>query len=133
MNVTSSKRRSRRARLSRGFTLIEVLAAVVFVAIVIPVVMRGFSLATSAGDVAKTKAEAAVLAHSKMNEIVVTRLWQNGVMGGDFSPDHPSYRWAAELKDWDSSTLKELDVHVTWGQPGRERSMTLNTLVETQN
>ena len=117
----------------RGFTLIEVMAAVVFVAIVLPVVMRGFSLATLAGELAEKRAEAAVLAHSKMNEIAVTHIWQNGAMGGDFSPDHPAYRWTAELKDWDMSTLKELDVHVTWGQPGRERSLTMATLLETAN
>ena len=123
----------RGARGARGFTLIEVMAAIVFMAIVLPVAMRGFSLATSAGDLAKTKAEAAVLAHSKLNEIIVTRIWQNGAMGGDFSPDHPNYRWSAELKNWDASTLKELDVHVMWGTPGRERTITLSTLLETQN
>ena len=40
------------------------------------------------------------------------------------------FRWNAELKDWDSSTLKQLDIHVLWVAAGREQNMTLSTLVD---
>jgi general secretion pathway protein I len=122
----------RRPKSSRGFTLVEVMAAVVLVAIVLPVVMRGISLATSLGDTARRRAEAAVLAHSKLHELVVTQGWQMSTMSGDFGEDNPDYKWSAEVKDWDASTLKELDVHVTWGLGERQRSVTMTTLVETQ-
>jgi len=116
----------------RGFTLIEVMAAIVLIAIVLPVVMRGISLATLVGELARRKAEAAVLAHSKLNEIVVTNLWQSGALSGDFGPDHPEYRWTGELTNWDRSTLKQLDVHITWGPGDQKHSVTMTTLLETQ-
>ena len=119
-------------RRQNGFTLIEVLAAIVLTAIALPVIMRAFSLSTSVGDLAHRRAEAAVLAHSKLNEIVATNLWQSSNLAGDFAPDHPEYHWTAELVNWDSSTLKELDVHVAWGSGDAKHTVSMSTLVETQ-
>ena len=117
-------------RMTRGFTLIEALAAVVFVAIVLPVVMQGFSVATSLGESAKRNAEAATLAHSVLSELAVTKAWQTGTLSGDFGEDHPSYAWKADLQSWDSSTLMQLNVHVLWTSGGREQVVTMSTLVE---
>lgn len=119
-----------RRRHSRGFTLIEALAAVVFVGIVLPVVMRGFSLATQLGEAAKRRAEAATLAHSVMSELAITRAWQTGTLSGDFGDDHPEYHWQAELKAWDDSTMLELDIHVLWNSAGNEQRITVSTLVD---
>ena len=115
----------------RGFTLIEVMAAVILVAIVLPVAMQGVSLAASVGTLARRKAEAATLAHSKLSELVATGEWQTVALNGDFSPDHPEYRWTAEMQAWDTSTLMELDVHVLWTAGGRQQQVTLSTLVDT--
>ena len=116
----------------RGFTLMEVLAAVVLLAIVIPVAMRGISLAMSVAEVAKHKAEAAVLAHSKLNELQATRGWQSGNLSGEFGPDHPEFRWQAELAGWEAGTLQQLSVQVTWTCGGREQQVSVTTLVDTE-
>ena len=119
---------------SGGFTLMEVLAAIVLIAIVLPVAMHGIGLAASLAGAARNKAEAAVLAHSKLNELQVTRAWQGGILNGDFGDDHPGFQWTAELDEWDASTLKQLDVHVLWtagGRPEKEQ-VTVSTLVETE-
>ncbi|HYG76474.1 MAG TPA: type II secretion system protein, partial [Planctomycetota bacterium] len=120
-------------RRPHGFTLIEALAATVLVAIVLPVVMHGFSIATSLSGAAQRKAEAATLAHSVLNELVVTREWQRGVLSGDFGEEHPEYRWEAELLDWDSSALQQMNVHVIWKSGVSEQSITLTTLVNTES
>jgi len=119
-----------RRRHARGFTLIEALAAVVFVAIVLPVVMHGFQLATSLGEAAKRRAEAATFAHSIMSELAITRAWQTGTLSGDFGEDHPEYRWQADLVPWDDSTMLEMDVHVFWNSAGNEQRITVSTLVD---
>lgn len=123
-------KRAPASRHRRGFTLIEALAAVVFVAIVLPVVMQGFSVATAAGEVAKRRAEAATLAHSVLSELAVTKEWQTGNLAGDFGVDHPSYTWKADLQSWDSSTLIQLNVRVIWVSGGREEEVVMSTLVE---
>ena len=118
-------------RPARGFTLVEVLAALVLIGIVLPVVMHGISLASSLSSVAKRKAEAVILAQSKLDELRVTQSWLNGNLNGDFADDHPEYRWVAEVKDWDDSTLKELDLTVTWTTGAQELHVTLSTLVDS--
>jgi len=114
----------------RGFSLIEVLAALLLVAIVLPVVMQAFDVTTSMATLARQRTEAAALADSKINELVGTGDWKLGVLSGDFSPDHPDYRWRADLVNWDTSTLEELDVHVIWEFHGKEHDYTVSTLVD---
>ena len=117
--------------MKRGFTLVEVLAAVTIVAIVLPVAMQAVSLSVTVADRARYKAEAATLAHSKMSELVATGAWQTGALNGDFAPDRPEFKWKAELLAWDQSTLQELDVHVLWNAAGRPQQVTVSTLFDT--
>jgi general secretion pathway protein I len=117
---------------ARGFTLVEVLTAAVLMAIIMPVAMHGISVAASVADAAKHKAEASVLAQSKLAELQVTRDWQTGNLSGTFGEDHPEYRWSAEMAAWDVSTLQQLSVHVIWTAGGQEHTVTLTTLVDTE-
>jgi len=114
----------------RGFTLIEVLAALALIGVVLPVVMQGFSIANGLAASAKERTEASSLADSKLNELVATGDWKLGLLSGDFAPDKPNFHWKAELKNWDSSTLQELDVHVTWTSRGNDREFMVSTLVD---
>ena len=116
-----------------AFTLVEVLATLVLVAIILPVAMRGISLATAAAGHARRQVEAGALAETKMAELVATDGWQDSDLSGDFGDEHPAYRWSAEVGDRDEATLRQLDVHVTWTARGAERSVTLSTLVRVEN
>ena len=116
-------------KLPRGFTLIEVLAAVVLVAIVMPVVMRGISLATSAAGISRQRTEAATLASMKLHELVATGQWQNGSTSGDFAGEFPDYQWSAQIADWTDPDLEQLDVKVMWTARGRQQSITVSTLI----
>lgn len=133
-------RRPHNPRDSRnGFTLIEVMASLLLIALVLPVAMQCITTATKAGSVAKHRTEAAALAQSKLHELVATGDWQGGQLSGNFGDDFPAYQWEARLGQWvppagtDSNsttitTVEQLDVMVSWdrtGQPG----VTLSTLV----
>ena len=119
------------ARARRAFTLIEILATLVLVAIILPVAMSGISLALSVADESRRQTEAASLAQTKIAEIVAEQQYQNTSLAGDFAPDRPEYRWVSQVTDWQGTTLKELDVQVFWNSKNRERSITLSTLVYT--
>ena len=123
-----TRRRATHARRG-GFTLIEVLATLVLLGIVMPVAMRGVSLALAASSIARRTAEASSLAEMKLNELVADGTWQTGGTGGDFADQNqPDYRWTCENASRDYGT-HEVILHVTWTQRGQERSMSLATLV----
>lgn len=116
-------------RMRRGFTLVEVLATMTFAAIVLPVALRGISLAANAAADTERRRQAAELAENKLSELAVSDLSEIADMSGDFSPDLPEYRWTAVIADWDGAAVRELSVEVNWTFRGSERSVALATLV----
>jgi len=121
----------RRAPAKRGFTLVELLAALALIGIALPVLLHAITTASRMTSVAKRKTEATTLAQGKVEELVATRAWQSGQMSGDFGENFPEYRWSAALANWDATTMQELDVTVTWSLGAREMSIKLSTLVDT--
>jgi general secretion pathway protein I len=119
------------ARRRPGFTLIEILATLLLVAIILPVAMGGISLALNTADESRRRTEAASLAQAKLSEIVAYGQWNNASLSGDFSPDRPEYRWEAQVSDWQGTLVKQVDVQVLWNRRGRNRTVTLTTLVYT--
>ena len=113
----------------KGFTLVEVVAALVLVAIALPVIMRGISVATSASSISKQRTQAATLASLKLHELVGTGQWQNGNQSGDFAGEWPDYQWSSELTEWSGVETQQLDVHVTWMARNQKQTFTLSTLV----
>lgn len=112
----------------RGFTLPEVLAALVLIGIVVPVSMRGLSMALSASSHARYVTEATALGEMKLNEMVCYGEWSSSA-SGDFGTDWPQYRWTCQTQLRDFG-LTEIELEVTWTEAGRERSLKIATLVD---
>src|SRR2546423_9326344 len=87
-----SESMKRRRHNLKGFTLIEVLATMVLMAIVLPVTMQALSVSLGAASSARHTTEASGLAQAKLNELISTGQW-NSTSNGDFGTDHPGYRW----------------------------------------
>jgi type II secretion system protein I len=116
----------------RGFTLVEVLASMALVAIILPVAMKGVSLALQAAALARQRSIAASLAQTELDDLIAADDWSSPSMEGDF-PDNPGYRWTADLTERESTTLLQVEVSVLWQSvDGRERFVTLDTLVYTE-
>lgn len=122
--------RGRRSIAKRrgGFTLAEVLATLVLLAIVIPVAMQGVSLSVRAASEARRRLVASSLAETMLNELVVTEAWTEGDQMGTFE-DQPGYRWNMQVADWEEMSILQVDVQVLWDSPAGERSVSLSTLV----
>jgi len=132
--MTDALRQPSCAMRRRGaFTLVEVLATLMMVAIILPVAMSGISLALKVADESKRQTEAAALAQAKMAEIVAAELWRTASLAGDFSPERPEYRWSSQVSNWQGTRLQQLDVQVMWNYRGKDRRVTLTTLVYTGN
>ncbi len=130
---TTENRRIRPA--SCAFTLAEVLAAIAFMAIVIPVALEGLSIASRAGEVAVRRSEAALVAERILNENVVTTNWDRSVQSGMVRQGFHDFRWTMRNEPWNedpnSNWMRLLSVEVAYNLRGIEHQLRLNTLVDS--
>src|SRR5688500_679000 len=87
----------------RGFTLVEVLAALVFMAVLIPVTVRAVRVASQAGQVAERKAVAARIAERVLNESLLTGVLQNSA-SGRIEERRRTYDWTLRSEPWREDT-----------------------------
>lgn len=126
------------ARRAAAFTLLEVLAALMLMAIVLPVVMRGIGLATQLGAYTRFHDQAVSLAEAKIAESLVNEDWQDGDSIGTFDDEDlwgkgaSRYEWEQQVDDWETSTIKQVTIRVIWTQRNQEQVVTLTTLVHTE-
>ncbi|MBI3416012.1 MAG: type II secretion system protein [Verrucomicrobia bacterium] len=118
-------------RRHSAFTLVEVLAALLFMAIVIPAAVQGLRLANLAGQVAERKSVAARLAERVLNEAIVTKAWQQSGQSGSVQDSGLVYRWQIRNETWYQEPLRALAVQVTYAVQGRDYDVRLSTLVDT--
>lgn len=115
-----------------GFTLAEVLAAMLFMAIVIPVVVEAFRVASLAGEVSVRKAEATRVADRILNENIVMTNWMQSSLSGTANENGREFRWTLNNQLWPTdSTMQLLIAEVTFSAGGREYSVRLNTLANS--
>jgi len=113
-----------------GFTFVEVLAAMLFVAVLMPVVAQGLLIASRAATVAERKTIATDLGDALLNEFIVEGTWETIQPVGDFGLEWEGYRWELTPSAWDYGALTELSIEVFFDVQGTEHSVFLSTLVE---
>src|ERR1051325_10328086 len=131
--ATAANAPIRRSALRRqaAFTLAEVLAALLFMAIVIPVAMQGLRIASRAGSVAERKAVGARLAERKLNELIVTGQWQSAAQKGTVREGLQEYQWQLQSEPWsEDGAMRQLTVQVDVPVQGREYPVAVSTLVD---
>src|SRR5215813_11885629 len=94
---TNNRHTPGRARLSparhvAAFTLAEVLAALLFMAIVVPVAVEGLHIASLGGAVAAAKGEAARIAQQVLNDNLVNTNWNQALQGTTIEGQR-TFRW----------------------------------------
>ncbi|MGA2582098.1 MAG: prepilin-type N-terminal cleavage/methylation domain-containing protein [Tepidisphaeraceae bacterium] len=125
--------RTRRHKNSGGFTLIEVLITLLYIAIVLPALMGSIVTAAKIADGAKRRDEASGLAQAQLNQILADGTWQNGSSSGDFGVNFPDYKWTSNVQAWAADAsgmgIDQIDVTVSWrGPSGQDQSLMLSTL-----
>ena len=123
--------RAAKYRLRRGFTLVEVLAALLFMAILIPVTMQAVRIASQAGQVGERKGAAARIAERVMNELLVTGGLRQNSASGRIEERHRSYDWTMRSEPWKEDALSLITVRVAYQVQGREYDVTLSTLYDS--
>lgn len=123
-------RASAAERTSAGFTLAEVLAALVFMAVVIPVAVEGVRVAGRAGEVGLRKAVATRIAESALNEQIVRGQAQGSGQGGTVEEAGVQYQWSLRSETWSVDQLSLVTVQVTFPVQGQNYEVHVSTLVD---
>lgn len=118
-------------RTRRGFTLAEVLAALAFMAIVIPVAIQGVKIASQAGVVAHRKNEAVRVAERILNEAIVTTNWINSAQNGKIEDGPIQYRYQVRNDPWLQEPIRLVSVQVFFFVQGQEYDVRLSTLADS--
>jgi type II secretion system protein I len=123
----------RQLAIGRGFTLIEVLVALLLIGIVIPAIMHAITAAAQAGNAARHRNDAALLAKSQMASLILAvSQGQNPVLAGDAEQNGFTFHWKSALQPWNQDTttmgIQEIDLTVSWADGRRSESMRLSSL-----
>jgi type II secretory pathway pseudopilin PulG len=131
--ITSTKKR--RAADGAGFTLAEVLAALLFLAIVIPTAVEVLSIGSLSAEVAARKSQAARIADRVLSESVVTTNWSSGILSGTVAENALNFRWTLKSQNWTQNPVIQsqvkmelLTAEVTFSAQGKDYSVQSSTL-----
>ena len=116
-----------------AFTLAEVLAAMLFLAIVIPVAVEALHVASLAGEVAARKGAAGRIADRILNESLVTSNWSGSVQSGTVSEGALDFRWTLTSQSWPQDSMQMLTAEVKFLAQGKDYSVKLSTLANLQS
>ncbi|HEX4083820.1 MAG TPA: hypothetical protein VHY22_02830, partial [Chthoniobacteraceae bacterium] len=91
------------------------------------------TIANRASVIAARTAAAGQLAENKISEeeLAITS-GSTPEQSGNFGPDWPGYTWEMDEENWDqdgTNTMTQLAVRVSYPVQGKQRSVTLTTLV----
>jgi len=140
MNYVSHVERVRMAARARrrseaGFTLAEVLAALLFMAIVIPVALEGMHVASRIGTVSERKGEAARVAQRMLAETLLTTNWNQAVQGGTVTEGQRQFDWTIHSDPWNQdpnqNVMRQLTVEVKFTAQNQQYSVRMSTLVDS--
>jgi type II secretory pathway pseudopilin PulG len=136
-NATMTRTGGRQIRgMRRGFTFVEILAAMLFMAIVIPITVEGMMVANRAGVLAERKRVATRLADEQLTDMILNDEWQTGNQSGNFGDDYSDYRWNMTSEPWSYDTespMTLVSIDVWFKVQAQEYQVRLSTLVDEED
>ena len=121
-------------RGQHGFSLLEVIAAVMLLAIAFTALMKVAGASIRLTQNAAEHSEAAMWARSLLDSAFVGQPLKAGSSSGQFNA---KFRWQLDVSPWNGAGnprpdaplhLYQLDLDVLWGPPGHPRSAHFRTL-----
>ncbi len=112
-----------------GFTLLELMVALVILALGIVGLMRAVSQGMAATAQIRDVTAATTLAQMKMEELASNVMDLPAESNGDFGDEAPEFSWRAVAEETDIEGLKKITVTVLWQRGNRQQSVTLETCV----
>jgi type II secretion system protein I len=118
------------SHLRRGFTLVEVLAALLLMAIVVPVAMQGVQIASRAGTLGQRKAAAMRVAERVLNELIATDGLTQSTGSGTANEGDQSYAWTMQTETWPEDAMNVVTVRVVFNVQGNDYNVSLSSIYD---
>lgn len=99
------------ARAQRGFTMLEVLVAFLLAAMLLAVILSGFSTGLSSLSRTGKMAQAALIAQSRLAELGIVEPLEEGEYSGNIEDSQVAYRWRVRVQPFDWGYAAELMEH----------------------
>lgn len=96
------------AGTQRGFTILEVLVAFLLAAMLLAVILSGFSTGLSGLARTDKTAQAALIAQSRLAELGVVQPLEAGEYGSDAEDNQVPYRWQVRVRPFEWGYAAEL-------------------------
>lgn len=112
-----------------GFTLIEVLVALIIFTVAIFSIMQGLTETLAIESSLGERQRALMFAENIMEEIKYSGEFEEGEEEGEFDGDAAGFKWATNIVETDTLGLMEVTVTVKWPERAQEKEVVLSTLM----
>ena len=106
------------SRRRAAFTLVEVLAALLMMAIIIPVAIEGMSVASRVAVLGQRKAAAIRVGERVLNELLVETQIQQASSSGTAYEGDAAYPWVMRVENWPEDSMQQMTVTVSFTVQG---------------
>ena len=118
----------RRLGAERGFSLIELVAAMAIFSVGVLACVELYSVSLRSTIESQDYTQAVFLAQSVLEETLAEGVLTVTTDSGDFGDDHPRHSWESEVEEMDRKGLMKVRVVVKWTAPSGEKQYELTTL-----
>ena len=112
-----------------GFTLVEVISALIIFSVGIIALIEGVGSAIRRQSDLLDRQRAAMIAENIMEEINYTRDLETGENDGQQEGEDERFAWRTNVEETDEEGLMLVTVEVTWGEDGARGIYSLDTLM----
>ncbi len=113
----------------RAFTLVEVLASLMLIALVVPVAMEAMAVASRVGELGQRKAAAVRVGERVLGELLAEGQLTTGATSGVAQEGPFEYPWSVRLENWPEDALQQVTVTVSFSVRGAPQEIALATLL----
>ena len=116
-----------------GFTLLEVMVALLIIATSFIVLLHSRNQSVIAADYARHMTIATLLAAEKMGEMEQGELSNTGEDIGNFGEGYPEFMWRTAISDTPYEQVREVRIEVSWGEGKGHRNVELVNYIKAVN
>ena len=109
----------------KGFTLIEVIIAMVLVVVGLVLISQAFSIGLRAVSVSDKSTIAKFLLEQKIAEVESLSVASLQSESGDFGTDYPDYTYQTEVTTTDLENLRQVVITVQWKHDNTTRNISI--------